>query len=274
MNLGIIHFIFKTHCVKTEDPQLIFSAIDEFGGVQVKEASGVRSLHLDNEVIQSCMSTKDPSKPMLEYIQAMGLAFYAPSTITNILILGGGGGSLVNLARQLHPDSYIDVVERSGAVVRAASEAMLMCEDSRINVHISDALSFLKSGGSEQIYDLIFIDLFDSDGPALDYYNIEFSAHVTALLKPTGNVVANLWKQARRSSKLLIDNISSSLGLPGLRWPLPSGLNVIFYAGASLDRETLPDWKSAVLQSKTKNYPERMTLIEALYQTFNPISGR
>ncbi len=260
--------------MKSGHSKLVFSAIDQYGGVQVKESSGIRSLYFDNEVIQSSTSLEDPTKPILEYIQGMGLGFYAPIKISNILILGGGGGSLINLARKMHPECHIDVVERSGAVVKAALEAMQMQKDTKIQIHVSDALSFLTSVGTQPKYDLIFIDLFDSDGPALEYSNLEFSSRIVTLLNPKGIVLANLWKHARRSSKLLTDNISSSLGRHGYRWPLPSGLNLIFIAGRMLDYDFLSDWKKTVVASKSDNFSERIVLINSLCHSVIPLSGK
>lgn len=218
--------------------------MDRFGGVQVSESDSIRNLHFDNEIIQSSVSVTEPASPVLEYIRGMSLILRGPGEVENVLILGLGGGSLVNVVHRHFPGAYIDGVERSQAVCDAAHAAMFLPESDTISIEVCDAMEFLKLARWKPVYDLVFLDLFDADGPALEYLDLEFSMLLGGVMRPGGRLAVNLWKSARSLTGSFIENIEMSLGETGIKWVLPSGLNLVYFTVKSPRPDNFfPGWR-------------------------------
>lgn len=109
----------------------------------------------------------------------------------NILILGGGDGYAAAQALQINPALNVTVVELDGAVVAAAREHLdqTVFEDSRINLVVEDAFTFLPRVGAA-VFDGIVCDLtdfpvgYDQEHGAEFYGRIFFASG--AALKPGG----------------------------------------------------------------------------------------
>ena len=135
-----------------------------------------------------------------------------------VLILGGGGGSEILLAK-LHGAKKIDVVELNRQVVNLLTEEFKdysggLFQDGAITPVVAEARSFVQRQKNKTPYDLIQISLLDSFGASTaglyslseNYlYTVEAMAEYLRLLKPDGLLAITRWIKlpARDSLKLL-----------------------------------------------------------------------
>jgi len=150
-------------------------------------------------------NTVDPQAVANEYLKVMAAAALAcvaplPSAegpSPRLLFLGLGGGTLPVLLSDLLPSAEVSAVELDGAVVDAATSCLGVRLD-RIEVVTADALQWARqqaaaAEGEAGRFDLIFVDIFDSDNvtPA-PFYSAAFLADVRTLLSPRGVALTNL----------------------------------------------------------------------------------
>ena len=113
----------------------------------------------------------------------------------NILILGGGDGYAAAHALKFNPELHVTVVELDGAVVAAARHHLgqTVFEDSRINLVVEDAFTFLPRVGTAA-FDGIVCDLTDfpvgyDQEQGAEFYSRIFTASGAAL-KRSGWIAA------------------------------------------------------------------------------------
>lgn len=226
-----------------ERQKLVFSAMDSHGLVEVKECGHRRNLYFGNEIVQSSINTLCPWQPVLEYIKCLSLAYYLPIAKDRILILGAGGGSLVNLGHYLFPEAVMDVVDHSPAVFKAAQSAMHFPDSANIHVHVESAFSFLKDSPKNVPYDLIFVDLFDDSGSSLELLELGFFQLASKVLSSSGVLGVNLWNHPKHTNSIINQQIATMYSHVPIRWKLPSGMNqVVFTSPHPFDKIFIQDW--------------------------------
>ena len=141
---------------------LIYEGKDDYGPVEVVEKDGLRSMHFGTQNKQSEMSLSDPYALTVEYTRLMSMALLFQSAPKSALFLGLGGGSLPKFIWKYFPRCLLHAVERSPLVVDLCYRYFALRRSPRLHVHVFDAFDFLKS--CDNPFDLIFIDLFQSDG--------------------------------------------------------------------------------------------------------------
>ncbi|MEP7207148.1 MAG: polyamine aminopropyltransferase [Casimicrobiaceae bacterium] len=121
------------------------------------------------------------------------------------LILGGGdGGSAEELLK--HPSvravtlceidaKVVDIARRYlGAVHRGA------LDDQRVRVQIGDGLAFVR--GSQELYDLVVLDLTDPGGPSTPLYTADFYRACAARLAPGGAMTLHIASPVAHPSRI------------------------------------------------------------------------
>ena len=148
---------------------LIHKSSDDFGELHVKEEGLIRTLYFGNDKKQSCVFLPDPSVLVLQYAQAMAAALIFNPSPKKILLIGLGGGSLLQFLMKSCPKSKIDAVELRDSVIRLSHEYFLVPENEKnVNIIHVDANEFVKKKlqKTDQEYDLILVDAFDAWGPS------------------------------------------------------------------------------------------------------------
>jgi len=182
--------------------KLIHKSLDNYGEVHVKEDGLIRTLYFGNDKKQSCMFSPDPSVLILQYAQAMTSALLFDIAPKNILLIGLGGGSILQYLMKICPQSKIDVVELRESVIKVSHEFFQVPADAKnINIFHSDAKEHVISTAQKksQMYDLILIDAFDAWGPAELNKDDNFIAACQSLLKCDGTICFNLWNRKEDS---------------------------------------------------------------------------
>lgn len=107
-----------------------------------------------------------------------------------ILILGLGGGSVVNILREEYNiKSGITGVDADDAVIEAGNKYFALNKVSNLQVVVQDAYDYVT--GCPYKYDLIIIDIYIDDRIPAHFESQPFIHSMGKLLKPRGKVVFN-----------------------------------------------------------------------------------
>ncbi|MEO1751901.1 hypothetical protein [Thiofaba sp. EF100] len=173
--------------------QLIFSAQDDFGPVEVWRTPEGLVLGLGNAIEQTRVLPHNRNHLCFSYLRYMLLTLLWKPKPRRALILGMGGGALARSLLAAFPKLEIDAIELRPAVVRAAREALGLPEDPRLAVHIMDAAEFVRNAPASH-YDLILTDLFDAQGMVPALGEAAFQQECVRILAPRGALASNLWR--------------------------------------------------------------------------------
>ena len=180
------------------DGEVIHSARDEFGPVEIVDEATSRTMHFGSRARQTTMFLNDSKALSLSYTRCMlsGLLF-APAP-RSVLILGLGGGALVRFIRYYLPQCRIAVVEKRALVVALARKYFALPEDENFALHVEPAEVFLGAGHVDR-YDWILVDLHNHDGMAPALAQPDFFTRCRSLLGGQGVLAVNLWTGDRES---------------------------------------------------------------------------
>jgi len=215
--------------------------------VRIRDDDLFRYLVLDR-TFHAVMWKADPIALFLPYSQLMVASLALVPEPKRGLILGHGGGSLAKWLAHRWPELELDVVEFDPVVVRMAQEYFSYQPPSQHHVHVRDARVFLNS--TERIYDLIWVDAFGRHMIPFHLTTVEFFAELRAHLAPKGILAVNLASSGEGGDLLRANAVAQTMGrsFPNVEsfavkgpWNSPQtrSENLIFFAGAPLERHTL-----------------------------------
>lgn len=199
---------------RTIEGKVICCLRDAFGEMTVADDDGIRNLYFGGGILQSSMRLDNPSALLMDYSQAMLTPLVFGSQPASVLLIGLGGGSLVNFLLQCCPDCLVDAVEISPAVIRLAHEYFhVPRREERLRVIQADGLKFVREmAASGPHYDLILLDAFDDGGPAAVLLEESFFLSCQRLMKKNGICAINLWTRPRDRYSVACEMISSVFG--------------------------------------------------------------
>ncbi|QNH62824.1 spermidine synthase [Hymenobacter sediminicola] len=127
----------------------------------------------------------------LQQVLRYGLMFLEPQQAQRILVLGLGGGSVVQTLRQEHRvTAPITALELDPAVIAVADTEFGIRPDANLSIVCADAFVWIQTAPSAA-YDLIIIDLFiDLELPA-ELQQAGFWQDIWRVLPPGGQVLFN-----------------------------------------------------------------------------------
>ncbi len=168
---------------------------DGLGEIRIADAAGIRSLSFGDAVIQSRIRLDQPDTLMMEYCQAMMSALVFRSNPKSVLLIGLGGGSLVNFLLQSCPEASIDAVEISEQIISLAHDYFFIPrQNPNLAIINASGQDFIRRQAEcGQRYDLILVDAFNEDGPASQMIEEGFLNSCRGRLGENGILVANLW---------------------------------------------------------------------------------
>jgi spermidine synthase len=147
---------------------------------------------------QSCRSRTQPRRLVFEYLRMMMGALYLEPAPSRVLVIGLGGGSLVNALASALPQARIDAVEVDPAVVRVAREYFDFAPGPQVQVREEDGRVFVKRAlrGTER-YDLVMLDAYDHEYIPEHLLTREFLEEVKQVMTPAGVLAANTFSSSR-----------------------------------------------------------------------------
>lgn len=126
----------------------------------------------------------------LEEVLDFGLSHIRAERSSSILLLGLGGGSVIDLLRKKY-NYYgkITAVEIDPAIIDIAVSEFQIKEHEPLDLLCEDALEYVNRSGEK--FGLIIIDIFIDLEVPLPFYSPEFWKHIPRLLEDGGTVLFN-----------------------------------------------------------------------------------
>ncbi len=201
--------------------------------IEIREESGVRTLHLGSEWIQGAMRIGRPWNLELDYTKEMMMNLLLREKTRfprKVLLIGLGAASLTKFLYRNQPLAKLTVVEIEPAVVDAARQFFKLPEDpKRLKIVIGDGAEFVAN--SDQSYDLILVDGFDANAHAGVLDTLPFYQVVRAHLSKDGIMAVNLLGRSR-SFKGSVERIHSAFNGRALAFSSCDSGNAIAFAVA------------------------------------------
>lgn len=225
-----------------EPDHLVHSCFDAEGVIEVVDHAETRALYFGTTARQSAISLQAPERLVLPYTRYMLSALLFCPEPTRVLALGMGGAVLPQFLTRTFPGCHVDIVERRAMVVKVAREYFDLVPSSILRTHVVDAGRFLRTWRGDP-FDLILVDLHNSDGTAPVVLEPDFFPACARLLGRRGVVSTNIWTQSA-STTALVEAHRATFGQGHLVLPVRDRGNVIllglpvpasFYAPAILE---------------------------------------
>jgi len=173
----------------------------QYSHIRVRRQDSVRTLTFvrdtGEEVWETQMDLDKPHHLRFDYLRHMFLSYAFRPEHEKVLIVGLGGGSMVQFLKRYDPEVAVDAVEIDPAVVDIADKFFGVRSEGKVTVHTADALKFLEN--AETRYDVIYMDAFlkpsratDTTGMPLHLKTVQFYRDLQKKIQPDGLVAFNL----------------------------------------------------------------------------------
>ncbi len=160
--------------------------------VYISEKSGVRTLHIGSDTIQSAMRMAAPNDLEIAYTRSMMAFLLFNPDPRDILMIGLGGGSLAKFVYHRLPQARTVAVEVNPRVVAVARQFFhVPADDERLRVVVDDGSDYLKSRKSNA--DVILVDGYDAQSQVAAGASSAIYRACARALRDTGILVVNLW---------------------------------------------------------------------------------
>ena len=155
----------------------------EYSHIRVRKKDNVRTIVFVRDGGQEIGETKiDITKPhelLIPYTQTMFASYLVRPKQERVLIVGLGGGAMVQFLKHHEPEVKVDAVEIDPAVVKIAAEYFDTKPSENVRIFTQDGFEYFKA--TEDTYDVIYMDAFlkpsrdtDSTGVPLNLKTIDF----------------------------------------------------------------------------------------------------
>jgi len=204
---------------------VIFQTHDDDGLIEVVQEGSVRSLHFGSSARQSSIDLNAPAELQLTYTESMLSALLFVPQPTRLLLIGLGGGALLQHLLHHYPECQIDVVEKRAGVIEAARRYFALPDSERVTIHLGDGSRFVAE--SETLYDLLLVDAYHEDGMDSATDGCDFFGHCRQRLTPNGVVSVNLWSSHASRLEQSIEAMRRAFSGHTLRLPVKGRGNVV-----------------------------------------------
>lgn len=223
--------------------------------IDIREESGVRTLHFGSEWVQGAMRIHRPWHLELDYTREMMTSLLLRddgSFPRKVLLIGLGAASLTKFLYRNYPLSKLTVVEIEPNVVAAARHFFKLPDDPlRIQIVIADGVEYIAH--SDKTWDLILVDGYDENARSGGLDTLQFYQAVRAHLNDRGILAVNLLGRSH-GFKESVERISTAFEGRALAFPsCDSGNTIAFAATGESINIALGDLKelASVLKKKT-----------------------
>ncbi len=136
---------------------VVFEQTTAYHHIRVVDENGTRTLCFDDST-ETQMSLTDPLRGHFEYTEYFQTPWLWNAQITNVLMIGLGGGSTQRSFEHYHPEVTVETVELDPAVLQVAKDYFHLKESPRQKVHVEDGRVYLRRSTAK--YDLIIMDAY------------------------------------------------------------------------------------------------------------------
>ncbi|KAI3883447.1 hypothetical protein MKX03_031912 [Papaver bracteatum] len=182
----------EAHSMKVEN--VLFEGKSEYQEILVFESATYGKVLVLDNIVQLTDKDEFAYQEMIVHLPLCSL----PSPKRVLVVGGGDGGVLREIARHKSVE-VIDICEIDKMVIDVSKkyfpELAVGFEDPRVQLHVGDAIEFLRNAG-ERIYDAVIVDSSDPVGPAQELVEKPFFVMIARALRPGGvlcNMAESLW---------------------------------------------------------------------------------
>ncbi|GIV42467.1 MAG: hypothetical protein KatS3mg034_1777 [Vicingaceae bacterium] len=128
---------------------------------------------------------------LLQKVLEFGLEQISPFSANNVLLLGLGGGSILEALRNKHNiKGPVTAVDYDTELINFSVEVLNIKRYNPLRIFIKDAFDFLKNCNDQ--FDLIIMDIFDDLIVPEKFYSTEFCLYLDKHLLKNGYLIYNL----------------------------------------------------------------------------------
>lgn len=192
--MGIVLVMIYLLSLYVLSEKVIYHARNDFGDVYVVGNNFYRCIKTDlaTDVVQSCYDVWN-KKNSTAYVDVLARSItMTPQLPRHILVLGLGGGSIVQLLRMRLPDAHIDAVDINPLMVDIAQKYFDL-PTNNIDVYVEDGYRFIMQGSAYK-YDVVIIDVYANNLIPEDFLRDVFVKHLMRAMTPLGIVAINIHK--------------------------------------------------------------------------------
>jgi len=192
--------------------QIIFEATTAYHHIRVIDEDGFRTLSFDGSM-ESRMLLRDSSKGHFEYTEYFHMPVLFNPELTNILMIGLGGGSTQRSYERYYTSLTIETAEIDPMVGQVARKYFHFVDSPVQHLHIADGRVFLRRAQGQ--YGAIILDAYVSHryGSSIPYQlaTQEFFELASAHLQTNGVLAYNVIGTLRRGGTDLLGSLYRTL---------------------------------------------------------------
>ncbi|PKV51862.1 spermine/spermidine synthase [Aquimarina sp. MAR_2010_214] len=137
----------------------------------------------------------------LQKLLSYGLSQIDISTNSEILLLGLGGGSVIETLRNtFNHHGKITAVEIDAVIIEIAKNEFNVIENQNLEIYCEDAFSYVNYCVSQ--FEIIIIDIFIDNQVPEQFYENQFWKNLIPLLKPNGQILFNAGINLKENIKI------------------------------------------------------------------------
>jgi spermidine synthase len=137
--------------------ELVYEVTSPYHHIRVVDDNGKRTLCFD-DAWESCMSLQDPLKGHFEYTEYFNMVWLWNGQLTNVLMIGLGGGTTQRTFEHYYPGVTVETVEIDPMVAKVARNYFSFKDSARQKVQIADGRVALRRSTAR--YDAIILDAY------------------------------------------------------------------------------------------------------------------
>lgn len=255
---------------------VVFEVTSPYHHIRVIDEGGLRTLSFDGSM-ETRMSLANPLEGHYEYVDFFHLPWLWNARITNVLVMGLGGGSVQRAYQHYYPQVRIDTVEVDPVVVQVAKDHFGVKESQTLKIQVQDGRMYLRR--TRQRYDVILMDAYVKNryGSCIPYHLVsrEFFELARDRLGPNGILAYNVIGTLRGYRASLLGSVYATLKevFPQVYiFPTPGSYNVVVIATRSEDKATVAvlNQRANALQQAGQQLPTKLRPIISCLRTVPP----
>lgn len=144
-------------CSVSTRGEIVYETTSVYHHIQVVDEGGFRILSFDGSH-ETRMSLQNPLQGHFQYTEYFHMPWLWNDGMTNVLMIGLGGGSTQRAYQHYYPQINVDTAEIDPKVVEIAKKYFHVQESPTLKIHVSDGRVFVKR--SQKKYDAIILDAY------------------------------------------------------------------------------------------------------------------
>jgi len=136
---------------------IVFDTVSPYHHIEVIDQQGLRILSFDG-AMETRMALRNPLQGHFEYIDYFHMPWLWRNELTNVLMIGLGGGSVQRAYQHYYPNVKVETAEIDPTVLEVARDYFQLKESPMLAVHVSDGRVYLRRTSAK--YDAIILDAY------------------------------------------------------------------------------------------------------------------